>query len=547
MTSRFVSLCASALSTALALPLCTPAVAIAAAAATAPLVTAAPQKVARTFTEVPSQGFKFKPLADFDAVPVGGGGDETEILKFSKDRHQLMGYAFETPKAASKPGKDGEESDEGRSKATGKRRSIDPVLKRYIGFDAVADAPTLDEELVIDDVEVKRRRFEFAPTDGSGDPMPRFLEVWSFPLRHADIHLVYFADDEFDKRWAKAIETSGKSFKLIDRVALKEIDTSKRTYESQLAFAEQQAAKTPGWKAIGTPSKRFVILTNAEKKAFIKEVIKRLEVSRDVFEEDFPPPADFDAVSVVRICKDREEFQKFSGMGGGVAGYFSPQSVELVLYDDVETDRNMTYAVVSHEAFHQYCHFLFGQSEAHRWFDEGQGDYYGGMKKGKITPKMPAGLDRLSVIRTMIRTDKTVKLEEHLNYSHREWQAHGVPSYAQSWSIIYMLRRGMLGKVHRKVWNKEYADIIPNYVTTLTKGYRDFYAEIIDERRERAKKEGRELTPEEMVVNRFKVDPRRSEKAKAKIWKDAMDAAWGSIDLKEFEENWETYVMKLIK
>ena len=96
-------------------------------------------------------------------------------------------------------------------------------------------------------------------------------------------------------------------------------------------------------------SKRFVVLTNATKKAFIKEVLKRLEVSRDVYEKDFPPPADFNAVSVIRICRDREEFQRFSNAGGGVAGYFSPMSVELVLYDNVETDRNSTYAVVSHE------------------------------------------------------------------------------------------------------------------------------------------------------------------------------------------------------
>ena len=61
----------------------------------------------------------------------------------------------------------------------------------------------------------------------------------------------------------------------------------------------------------------------------------------------------------------------------------------------VEYDRNSTYAVMTHEAFHQYCFFLFDQSEAHRWFDEGHGDYYGGAKfsgrRAKITSKMPAG------------------------------------------------------------------------------------------------------------------------------------------------------------
>ncbi|MEE2938907.1 MAG: hypothetical protein VX460_00850, partial [Planctomycetota bacterium] len=300
-------------------------------------------------------------------------------------------------------------------------------------------------------------------------------------------------------------------------------------------------------RAIGTPSKRFVILTNAEKQAFIKEVIKRLEISRDVFEEDFPPPADFKAVSVVRICKDRQEFQRFSGAGGGVAGYFSPRSVELVLYDDVQTDRNATYAVVSHEAFHQYCHFLFGQSEAHRWFDEGQGDYYGGIKitgkKAKITPKMPAGLNRLSIIREMVRTKKYVPLEEHLNYSHREWQRHGVPSYAQSWSIVYMLRQGMEGKLRSKVWKKEYANIIPAYVSTLNQGFRDLYEQMREERRAQAEEEGRELSEEELEVNRFMVDPR----AKKKIWDAAMEASWGQIDLDEFEERWTQYVSKMLK
>jgi hypothetical protein len=64
-----------------------------------------------------------------------------------------------------------------------------------------------------------------------------------------------------------------------------------------------------------------------------------------------------------------------------------------VLFDAVSVDRNMTYAVMSHEAFHQYCHFLFEQSEAHRWFDEGHGDYYGGVEfkgnKAVITSTMP--------------------------------------------------------------------------------------------------------------------------------------------------------------
>lgn len=512
--------------------------AVVAACALAPLAqAAAPQKVARKYTEVATQGFKFKALADFEAIP--RDGDRGPIFRFAEGGSVLAGYAMTTPPV--KELKEGEDA-KGRSTAAAKRPSIDPVVEQYL--DGSKAEAILDETVAVGEVEARHRRWETTVQDRRGKDRPIFMEVWSYELESADVHLVYYITEEFDAKWKKAIKSSGSSLKLIELVERKKVAAGERTYENQLEFAEQEAAATAGWQAIGTPSKRFVILTNATKKAFVKEVIKRLEVSRNVYEKDFPPPADFSAVSVVRICKDLEEFQKFSGMGGGVAGYFSPQSAELVLYDNVETDRNMTYAVVSHEAFHQYCHYLFGQAEAHRWFDEGHGDYYGAMKitgsKGKITQKMPAGLDRVSVIDEMIRLDKTVPLEKHLNYTHGEWQSHGVPSYAQSWSIIYMLRQGSLRKVSRKVWKDEYAAILPNYVTTLNKGYRDLYAGILSEREASAKKQGRELTAKERLITRMAVDPR----AKKKIWKDAMDASWGKIDLDEFEANWKLYNAK---
>lgn len=496
------------------------------------------QKVVRKPVACPEQGFQFRPLDKFDAIPIDGKGSE-EALKFALDQRSIVAYAFGNEESD-------EEVEEGRTSAKKRRKSILGTLKGYIGFtDKVGKNPAVDEEVEIEGLTAKHLRFDV----DAGD-LQYTIEVYSFPLKHADIHLVYFLTGELDRKWAKAIKQSAESFEVIERVVADEIDTSSRSFEDQLAWAEAEAAKVEGWRAIGTPSKRFVVLTNATKKAFIKEVLKRLEVSRDVYEQDFPPPADFNAVSVIRICKSREEFQRFSNMRGGVAGYFSPMSVELVLYDNVETDRNSTYAVVSHEAFHQYCHFLFGQSEAHRWFDEGHGDYYGGMKitgsRGKITPKMPSGLDRLSVIRDMVRMETYKPLSEHLYYNHSQWQSQGpsnVSCYAQSWSVIYMLRQGALRKVSRKVWKDEYADIIPNYVSTLNQGFQDAYKEIRDKRIERAEKKGIELDPSDLKINRFDLDPRQ----KQKIWDAAMEASWGQIDLDEFEKDWVLYIQKYLK
>ncbi len=38
-----------------------------------------------------------------------------------------------------------------------------------------------------------------------------------------------------------------------------------------------------------------------------------------------------------------------------------------------------------------------------------------------------------------------------------------------------------------------------------------------------------------------------SRETKALIWKDAMAASWGPIDMVEFEENWTTYIKKHLK
>ncbi|MCP5020773.1 MAG: hypothetical protein GY930_03260, partial [bacterium] len=354
------------------------------------------------------------------------------------------------------------------------------------------------------------------------------------------------------------------------------------SYEELVEFHDDNERATGGWHAVATPSKRYIIKTDSDDKDFVAKAIARLEKSRDLFERDFPPKEPIKHVSIVRICSTEEVFHSYGNTGGGVGGWFSPATTELVLYDGKNRDRNATYAVMSHEAFHQYCHFLFQESEAHRWFDEGHGDYYGGAKMGrskqapmKITPKMPAGFGRLGIIREMVRTTTYAPLEDHLNYSHQQWQTQGpsnVSCYAQSWSIIYMLRQGALGKVPKKVWKKEYKDIIPNYISVLNTEYAKAYAEAREKKRkdlerlEKTKRRKRGKKPKDepkdepkdgskgfddliqaMLDDVKNGDLHISHEKKLEIWKKAMDASWGPIDMIEFEENWTTYVKKHIK
>ncbi|MDF1839334.1 MAG: hypothetical protein P1V35_15810, partial [Planctomycetota bacterium] len=270
----------------------------------------------------------------------------------------------------------------------------------------------------------------------------------------------------------------------------------------------------------------------------------------------FPPEAfgqELNAISVVRICNTPEEFHKYGGTQRGVAGWFNPTTEELVLYSgkkDKERDA-LTYGVMSHEAFHQYCHFLFKRSEAHRWFDEGHGDYYAGATwfKGKAYVKPEAeseGINRLPEAKRMVENGLMVSLKKHLNFTHRQWQTQGprnISCYAQSWSIVYMLRQGAIGNVPKQYWNKEWENIIPNYMNTLLKGYADQYAEILAEREEEAKDEKRELKEDELDIDRS--DLKTSQRNK--IWEDAMEASWGQVDLDEFEEKWLEYITNGLK
>jgi len=494
----------------------------------APVATAQKISLNSRAYEDPQNGYQVKTPRDWTAVPVPPEKGRLGLLLYTEgkgDEGRRM-YVFRLDTKTSKSG-------------SSVRKDVEDLLEHpAFGLPRFEDRKLLEEQQVpLKKLEAQHRTWEL-PGDGLT------IDAWNFRMEGYDVCLVFSVDSDLKdkKRWLSLYKKSAKTFELMEREEAGDVGGGEgASYEEQLAWHEVEASRTPGWRALSTPSEKFIIKTSSDSAKFIKEVILRLERSREVFEEDFPPPEGFDAVSVVRICDSEVEFHKYGDTLPGVAGWFNPRSTELVLYDAVNIDRNQSYAVMTHEAFHQYCHYLFGKSEAHRWFDEGHGDYYGGIKfkgsRAKVTARMPGGLDRFMRAKELIKTDEVKPLKEHLNFNHPQWQRQGPTNtspYEQSWSIIYMLRQGTEGKVTKKVWKKEYADIIPSYVTTLKAGFKAAY----DELREKAGDEAGELE-----FDRSDINPER----KAEIWEAAMEASWGQIDLDEFEANWKLYVVKYLK
>lgn len=498
----------------------------------------------RKYFEDSHNGYRFRYPDDWEVVPVQENQRDIGLVAKLQGEGKLVNtdtnemfrfypnlFVFSLKYAAEE-----DEPSGGRTRSREDISDVIPRLLRVVGFKP--DEPTEDDEVKVKGVVARHRMWEV-----HNGYVPLILDTWSYPLGDREICLVFRCLTEKQRKYTSVYKKCAKTFEPIEVVrAIEQADRS--DYEGMLAYHRDLASRAEGWRVLPTPSKRFIIKTSSDDEDFIEEVIERLERSRDLFEEDFPPPDTFDEVSVVRICRDGEEFHRYGGTGGGTAGWFSPLTTELVLFDYREIDRRMTFAVMTHEAFHQYCFYLFDQSEAHRWFDEGHGDYYGAAdfkRRGKveIERKMPGGLDRYTIIKQMMNSDSWEPIEDHIQFNHREWQSRGVPSYSQSWSIIYMLRQGARGELKRKkYWKDEYAHIIPSYVRTLNDGFLAAYEEILKEREKEAEAEDRELTEEERDINRFDLKL----KQKNAIWKEAIEASWGKVDIAQFQEDWIDFV-----
>jgi len=279
--------------------------------------------------------------------------------------------------------------------------------------------------------------------------------------------------------------------------------------------AELQAkiATTPGWSLYETPN--YFIVSCYDDKQFIEEMKVRLEAIHQVYEQDYPPAlarkiqpkkladaegeegkddkegkdggepkpapdpnatvatmAPIDALelgrnSVVRVCKDVEQYHQYGGPQG-TGGYFSPIEQELVIYDDKQDQgRDYTWGVMNHEGFHQYIHAFFGNIDPHSWYNEGTGDYYFGfdfnMKTKRFTPKKNVGRqDNILLIRA-----EYVPLRDFVGWSKEKYY-NNKPGpwawYAEGWSLIWFLRTGAS---KAKGWQKEWGTILDKYLTTL--------------------------------------------------------------------------------
>jgi hypothetical protein len=293
-----------------------------------------------------------------------------------------------------------------------------------------------------------------------------------------------------------ALKTMAKSFLYFDEKAkdVQSIKVLDGVNISAKRRSEIEKGLVQGWAVEVSPKKNYVIVYNTKKdknRPLARTLASRIEKIREqVYEVQFPPAQPVTAVSIVRVCADRNEYFAYGGPGGS-AGYWNDRSEELVFYDasprqDADDD---TLAVLYHEAFHQYIYYSVGNVAPHSWFNEGHGDYYAGSRytpgsgKFRIGPfgwriaTVQAAIQQGPRTFNVVEDPKTGKahneytgtkgytpLRDLVAFTQGQYYSYPGVSYAQGWSLIYFLREGVPKK---KEWNEKWGKILDKYFAAL--------------------------------------------------------------------------------
>lgn len=297
---------------------------------------------------------------------------------------------------------------------------------------------------------------------GYAEIVIRALAV-EFPTDEENIVLVYVLPEPHFGKWENLLRQSARTFTRIGRSGEQE-DLSGDDLDSQRRRHAADVTKVPGWTLEET-ARYFIKIHNPDRE-FVDQIKEHIELIRTRLEEDFPPIKPIAVKSVLRVCKDSEEYYKYGGPGGS-AGYWSSGAEELVIYDDKNRQRSDTFRTMYHEAFHQYIFYRCGELSPHSWYNEGTGDYYAGatLRYGKF--EIRPFQWRTDLIRQAVHGKSWVPMEKILRYSQQDYYGKDVGlCYAQGWSIIYFLREGKKGGA--KAWKKEWEQILPTYLKVLT-------------------------------------------------------------------------------
>ncbi|MHC4469722.1 MAG: hypothetical protein ACYTDY_00975 [Planctomycetota bacterium] len=231
------------------------------------------------------------------------------------------------------------------------------------------------------------------------------------------------------------------------------------------------------WRFIDT--RHYIIIYNldAKNQGLAPYLAKHLEwMIENAFTKVFPPEKPLTDCMVVRICKEGDEFRHYSGMGGGVLGYWAAMKDELVVPDLSPSKQAdpMTVGVMNHEAFHQYIYYCLHKNNPPVWFNEGFAEFFYCVKRAGKTKmghekRHPM---RFGTIKSAAGSGGLIPAKDFVRLSHRQYMQQASLCYAQGWAFATWLKL-----VTR---NERYRQIPDIYFRELQKGFGEARGDLPD-------------------------------------------------------------------
>lgn len=204
------------------------------------------------------------------------------------------------------------------------------------------------------------------------------------------------------------------------------------------------------WWFVETP--HYILLSNLKSKngPLVRHLQANIETLRNAFEQFMPARAPIQAVSVIRLFAEADEYLAFVGDGHAwSAGLWMPSTRELVIrpaeWGDNLAQRERILGTAYHEAFHQYLYYAFDRLEPSVWFNEGHAALFDTAEIDDDRIELKENPQHLQRLDPLLKSG-ALPLSALLRMSYPEFyggdDAARGEHYALAWALVYYLRLG---------------------------------------------------------------------------------------------------------
>lgn len=315
----------------------------------------------------------------------------------------------------------------------------------------------------------------FSVTAARGGKVELHLRTTLFHTEEGDFAMQFIClEEHYKKRHSQGIESSIRSFTLLEKEEESGRDTLEKLDANQRYHQEQIEKLSSGWYYFWSKNKNYLIFSNTEK-SFSQKIAVQLETMRSHLKKDFPGEPKVKWIPIVRVCKNKNEYIGYGGKEGSL-GYWWDLTKEFVFFRNVAAGENLTMKTLRHEAFHQYIHFQVGCALG-SWFDEGQACFYEGCEPAGRKLRIRPSVSRREGMQRALVNGKFTPLKNFVELNHKGFMDDALLHYAQAWAVIFFLREGKReGSRMQKQWERipeAYLGHLKQALVELEKKYPD--------------------------------------------------------------------------